>query len=519
MRKILLSLALAASLLGARAQNKATIESVVAMRLQNSGSVVADGQIKGYYMFFQSDKVDRKTNEYALQLFDANLNTLKTVKFTDDKDIVLMESSYNGNALMFMFYNDDQRMLTYRAYNIDGTKSYEYSRELDKKSNAYFKVALQALNDGEETDNSNLYNVNGRGFMALTPLKEDRKMTYEITFYGTDKRRTWTFNPIETGKYQAAQYLGNNDSIAVFEILSKDKLLSSETNSTLIGIDMSNGHKLYEMPTMFAGNTLYPMNIAPIRGTQNVMLIGPYYNGDGRVLQDRPAGLGVWVVDPKGKVLESKYNPYDGTLSRYVKVNSKGQVSNLGYIYIHNILQTEDGNFFAVGEGYHKVANAGGIAMAVLSGGRSAGSVSLTKLKITDLLTVQLNNKFELTNATIYEKTNNNFNLPGQTDFLTAHTMAMAARAYGAFDYRFTQVARDNRSFTTGYMDYEKSKDYKGLVFKTISYNDGKITNDQVPLKTDATTLVVFPAKPGFIMIAEYFKKKKKVELRLEKIN
>jgi len=519
MRKILLSVVLAAGLLGARAQTKATIESVVSVSMRNSGSIVADGQIKGYYFFYLSDKVDRKTNEYGLQLLDANLNTLKTVKFTDDKDIVLLESSYNGNSLMFMFYNDDDRTLTYRAYNIDGTKTFEYSRELDKKSNAYFKQALQMLNDGEETDNNNLYNVNGRGFMALTPLKEDRKMTYEVTFYGTDKRRTWTYNPVETGKYQAAQYLGNNDSIALFEILSKDKLLSRETESTLIGIDMANGRKLYEMPTQHGGNTLYPMNIAPIRGTQNVLLMGPYYNGDGRVLQDRPVGLGVWVVDSKGKVLQSKYNAYDGTLSKYVKVNSKGQVSNLGYVFIHNVLQTDDGNFFAIGEGYHKVANAGGIAMAVLSGGRSAGSMSMTKLKITDLLLLQMNSNFDLTNATIYEKTNNNFNLPGQTDFLTAHTMAMAARTMGAFDYRFTQVGRDYRSFTSGYLDYEKSKDYKGLVFKTISYNDGKVSNDQVPLKTEATNLHVYPAKPGFIMVAEYFKKKKKLDVRLEKIN
>jgi hypothetical protein len=518
MKQILFSLVLAAGLMTAQAQTKATIESVYSVRMRNSGTIVADGQIKGYYFFYQSDKIDKHTNEYGLQLLDANLNTLKTVKFTDDKDIVLLESSFNGDALMFMFYNDDDRMLTYRAYKTDGTKSFEYTRELDKKSNNYFKLALESLSDGEETDNTNLYNVNGRGFMALTPLKEDKKMTYEVTFYGTDRRRVWNFNPIETGKYQAALYLGNNDSIAVFEVLAKERLMSRETESTLIGLDMNTGRKVYEIPTQFGGNTLYPMNVATIRGTSNMMMVGPYYDGDGRVLQDKPKGLGIWVVDGKGKVIESKYNPYDGTLSKYVKVNAKGQVSDLGYIFIHNILQTDDGNFFAIGEGYHKAANALGIASAILSGGRSAGSGQMTKLVVTDMLMVKMNSKFELTGAQVYEKNNNNFSLRGG-DFLTAHSMALVARAMGYFDYRFTEVSKDNRSFTSGYMDYEKSKDYKGLVFHTISYTEGKISTDQVQLKTDATALHVMAAKPGFIMITEYFKKAKKMELRLEKIN
>src|SRR6476620_380545 len=78
---------------------KLTIDNVVSVTLRNSGVILERDQIKGYYFFYQSDKIDRKTNEYTLQLVDENLNKLKDIKFQDSKDIALLESSFNGTSL------------------------------------------------------------------------------------------------------------------------------------------------------------------------------------------------------------------------------------------------------------------------------------------------------------------------------------------------------------------------------------------------------------------------------------
>src|SRR5215217_8386996 len=188
------------------AQSKLSIDKVYSVTLRNSGPIIENEQIKGYYFFYQSDKVDKKTNEYTLQLLDENLNKLKDIKFTDSKNIALLESSFNGSSIVFMFYDDDQNMLDYRLYSMEGKQTYTYSKILDKKSEKYFKQQL-AMSGAEESENQNVFDIPGKGFVTVTALREDKNYTYDINFYASGKKRTWTYNPIEEGKFTSAQYL------------------------------------------------------------------------------------------------------------------------------------------------------------------------------------------------------------------------------------------------------------------------------------------------------------------------
>jgi len=280
-------------------------------------------------------------------------------------------------------------------------------------------------------------------------------------------------------------------------------------------LNLENGKKVFEIRTKDGAQQLYPMNLASLTGSSNFILIGPYYNGDDNVTKDESLGLGIWIMNNQGSVVRSKYISWTSDLSKFLKVSNKGNLADLGYIYFHRIVQTQDGRVFAIGEGYKKNANAAGIALSVLT--RSYAS-NFTKLVITDMLFLELTDKFELLNAKIYEKNNNVFAIPG-TDFVSPHTLALVAKADGAFDYTFTQMGENKESFVSGYTDWEKSKNYKGLVFHSISYYDGKVSNDQINLKTEASNLRIMPAKPGSVLLIEYFKKAKKLEMRMEKIN
>jgi len=512
--RLLLLACIQIGLVPAFAQSKLSIENVYSVTLRNSGTIQAKEQIKGYFFFYQSDKVDKHTNEYTLQLVDENLNKLKDIKFTDSKDIVLLESSYNGDKMMFTFFDDEQNTLDYRIFGMDGKKVYNYSKVLDKRSKAYFKQAL-SMNTGEESSNQNVFDIEQKGFISVTPLREDKKYTYEVNFYSTQKKKTWAYNPAEDGKYTMAQYLGATDSIALIEVMSKDNAMTKHVESTLIGLNLENGKKVFEIRTKDGAQQLYPMNLASLTGSSNFILIGPYYNGDDNVTKDESLGLGIWIMNNQGSVVRSKYISWTSDLSKFLKVSNKGNLADLGYIYFHRIVQTQDGRVFAIGEGYKKNANAAGIALSVLT--RSYAS-NFTKLVITDMLFLELTDKFELLNAKIYEKNNNVFAIPG-TDFVSPHTLALVAKADGAFDYTFTQMGENKESFVSGYTDWEKSKNYKGLVFHSISYYDGKVSNDQINLKTEASNLRIMPAKPGSVLLIEYFKKAKKLEMRMEKIN
>ena len=93
------------------AQGKLSIDNVHAAFLRNSGTIMENNQIKGYFFLYQSDKIDRNTNEYTLQILDQNVNKVIDIKFQDSKYINLLEAAYNNSSLAFLFKNDDTKTL------------------------------------------------------------------------------------------------------------------------------------------------------------------------------------------------------------------------------------------------------------------------------------------------------------------------------------------------------------------------------------------------------------------------
>lgn len=73
---------------------------------------------------------------------------------------------------------------------------------------------------------------------------------------------------------------------------------------------------------------------------------------------------------------------------------------------------------------------------------------------------------------------------------------------------------------------YRTNESEKGKVFKQPKLNVvTKYADQEQPTaalfdgKTDATRVVYLPAKPGYIMVSEYFKKEKTMRNRLEKVD
>ncbi|RYY70524.1 MAG: hypothetical protein EOO13_06320, partial [Chitinophagaceae bacterium] len=79
-----------------------SIENVQKVSLRNTDAIKEGTEVKGYYFFYVSDKIDKKTNEYTLQITDNNLKKLKDIKFEDSKDLSILESSFNGTDLIFL---------------------------------------------------------------------------------------------------------------------------------------------------------------------------------------------------------------------------------------------------------------------------------------------------------------------------------------------------------------------------------------------------------------------------------
>jgi hypothetical protein len=498
---------------GLQAQSKLSIDKVYSAYLRNSGSIIEKGQIKGYFFLYQSDKIDRHTNEYTLQILDENLNKVRNIKFEDSKKLSLLESAYNGSSLSFLFKNDDDKTLDMKIYDLDGKLKYAYSRAFDRKTDALMKQYATMHTD--EGMNKNVFDLGEAGYVSVLPMRDGKDRTYEVDFYSSLEKRQWTYTPPDDGDHYAfAEYIGGTDSLMVLEVLKKARALTGKVTSHLVGINLFTRKKVFDIDYANEKQVLVPSTVVPMEGSDNLMLVGGYYDKDQDVLKDFSRGMAIAEMTTGGKIIGTTYNSWAGEFGRFLPTNSKGKIDDIGYLYIHKVIKTPDHRLFAVAEGYKRNANAAGIALSVLVG----GDVGVTKIVVTDLVLMEFNDKDKVVNATIYNKTHNTALAGIASDEVSQHMLAAYLKSSGAFDYEFTTGEPDNSHFTICYSDYEHSSEYKGRTFNSIHYNGNKFNTDKIPLSSKATLMRVFPAKQGSVMILEYFKKDKRLDFRLEKL-
>lgn len=495
---------------------KISIDNVRKAALRTSDAIRQGADVKGYYFFYISDKIDKKTNQYTLRILDNNLNQLKDIKFEDSKHVTVLESSFNGTDLIFLFYNEDELTFEYQVYGADGKrKPFNYTRQLSKKEKRYLEMTYLATNDEENTFKG-LYPIDGKGFISNMPSREEKDYTFQVDYFSTEKRKQWTYIPTEDAKRTAGDYLGTHNGVVYFEVLKFKSMMDQKPDSYLLGLDLETGRKLFEKPTD-GKFRFYPSSLSVISG--KAYLYGEYFDVGANIMKDKSQGFAFWGVDEKGVVTSEKYNSWELQLGKFVNVTAKGKIDDFGYMFLHAIVQTPDGSVYAVGEGYKKAASALGITAKILAGGRGTG-ISTVKVKVTDMIMVQFDKDFNVKGVKVYPKNSNNVELEGGMEFVSVALLGkMIKYNYGGFDYRYLQTNADLSSFSVCYSDYERSKEYKGGVFKSITYNEGKITEDRINTKSDATVTWVLPGKQGQVLLIDYYKKDKRLDAHFEKLN
>ena len=430
-----------------------------------------------------------------------------------------MEAACNGSTQAFLFKNGEDKTLDMKVYDIDGTLKYTYTREYDRRTDELMK-RYETMNTDEGT-NQNVYDLGPEGYASVLPLRDGKQRTYEVDYYSSLEKKQWTYTPDDDEEHYAnAEFLGSTDSLIILEVMKKSRALSGRASAHLVGINfITKKKKAFDLDNENDEYTFVSSGVEPVKGTNQVMVFGSYFKKGDNIVKDNSKGLAIYGIDSKGKVLTKTYNSWADEFAKYLPTNSKGKIDNIGYLYIHKVIQMPGGNMFVVGEGFKRQASAGGIALNVL--GAFAGArtgVGVTKIVTTDMVMMQFNDKYKITNATIYDKTNNDAVISSMSDASSVHAIGMYLKMTGAFDYEFTTVDIDNANFVVCYSDWVRSSDYKGQTFNSIRFNGTKFSTDKIELKSKASRLKVFPAKAGSIMIMEYFKKDKRLDFRLEKL-
>jgi hypothetical protein len=492
---------------------KLSIENVHKVSLRNSDAIKEGTEVKGYYFFYVSDKIDKKTNEYTLQITDNNLKKLKDIKFQDSKNVSVLESSFNGTDLIFLLYNDKERTFEYQTYGADGKKKNTYLRQLTKKEERYLETSYLSVDD--EQTYKGLYPIEGKGFISNMPSREDKDYTFQIDFFSTEKKKQWTYIPTIGAKKFIGDYLGCLNGVVYIEVLKFGGMFDQNPESFILGLSLETGKQLFEQSTDKAKYKFYPASMSVLNN--KAVIFGEYFDPNGNMIKDKSKGFAFWDVDEKGVTLREKYCSWELDMGKYLDVSSKGKIDNFGFMYLHNMVQTADGNIYAIGEGFKKVASALGIASKILTRGHG---LSATKIKVTDMLLIKFDKDFNVKGATIYDKNSNSVELQSGMEFVSTPLIGkMVKYTYGEFDYAYTQSNKDFSSFTVCYSDYVRGKDYKGGTFNSISFNDGKITTDKINTKSDATRTAVLPGVQGQVLILDYYRKDKRLDAHFEKLN
>ena len=492
---------------------KTTISNVQRSSFRSTDVIKQGAEVKGYYFFYVSDKIDKHTNEYTLRIMDNNLNQLKDVKFLDSKGVTVLESSFNGTDLIFLFYNEEDMTFDFQIFGADGNKKpFIYSRILSKKEKNYLTEIYQRLTD-EESSFKGIFPVEEKGFISNTPSIDDGNYTFQINYYSSQKKKQWSFTPFDDYKRVVGDYLGYNNGVVYLEVLKYKSIMSGNPESSLIGLNLETGKMVFDKPTN-GKFKFYPSTISVING--QTYLYGEYFKLDDNIIKDHSLGLAFWSIDEKGKVIAEKYNSWATDVAKYLNVSAKGKIDDFGYLYLHNMVQTAGGDIYAIGEGYRKVASAAGIVTKIIGG----GEMSVAKFQVTNLALVQFDKEFNLKGIKIYEKNENNLELPNGFEFNSSALLGKYIKyATNGFDYRYIQSNMDNSTFSICYSDYERSKDYKGGTFKSISFNNGKFSEDKINTLSKASTSWVLPGKLGQVLLVDYYKKDKKIEAHFEKLN
>lgn len=499
------------------AQNKLTLDNVVTAYVKNAGAIKEGNLIKGYYIFYESDKIDRKTREYTIQILDQNTNITKKATFQDSKDVDLIDAEFNETHLCFFFLNRNQKKYLYKIFDVEGKLKYEYEKEYDNGDFMLFDAQRKMMDPDGEGQSNTLIAIPGLGFASLMPVRQNGANLFEIGYYSSVSNKNNVYRPEFEERQTGAMCLGVVDSTLFLEVGKRKRLLSGESKTTTYAFNLITQKKVFELEDNFDGKyRAMPTYMQKEEGTNNLLMVASYFEESDNIAKDYGQGVAMYTMTTKGQVLAKQYNPWQGTFSKFIPVNEKGKIDDIGYLSIQKIIKAADGKVFVLAEGYKRNFSALGAGLSILT----RSNQGFTKIVVTDMVLMEYDNAYKLVNATVYNKRHQDAGLPGgMSDYNSQHAIAYLLKVAGAFGYNFTTTNKDNSSFSFCYSDYEKTKEYKGSTFNSLHYTNGKFTTDKIQLSSKASFMRIFPAKQGYVGIYEYFKKEKKLEFRLEKMN
>lgn len=518
MKKINLLTLCCLLILGMKSQNY-DITGIKKIHPLSLRPLIEQDEVKGYYAFYAIDKASKKQVVYNLAILDNNLKQTYSVEMTKSDKVILLESAYNGAGFCLAFIDLREKMIEYVLLDKTGKTVGTKSIKVSKSEAQMYQMALTAE---ESYYSGGMLSVKNKGFLRVG-YESESGLRIQLDLIDNSGKIKWTADsgePESEKSFESASGLYADDKTIIAAISTRGKKLSAKGMETdLVFLNTDSGKELFKIKQNGAKNQLQFFGADYNENSSTFFVYGQYFATGDNLLKDDSKGLFIQEVGLDGKIKNESYTPWAGDINRIIVKKMKDKMKDNMKIFIHKVVRTSDGKMFAIGEQYRKAASALGIASMALSGGKSG--VAAVKIEMYNILAFEFDNNFKIKDVHVVEKEKSNVSLPQGMGMMDANVLGFAMATWGYFDYCFTTTTSDKKQFNCAYINFDRDKEAgSDYTIGSVACNkEQKIVFDKMKLTSDPTFFRVLPCKPGYIAIYEYFKKKKKAVLRLEKQN
>jgi uncharacterized protein DUF6770 len=483
-------------------------DGVKNITIRNVGVIRKNNTIEGYFSFYQFDKVDRKTLLFRLNLMDANLNEIGTKDIQGPKDWELVGSGFDGNNFCFRFW--DEKAKTF--------ESKVYDQQANEVSSSTIKVNYRPTGSDYEKYRSLVIqetNIDeNNGFIDY--VFNDPNEAFIVTYINGATKNSWqkAYEPEGKSKIMMPSYLNANDEMILTGVSRLERgLYNNKTDHSILANSTKDGSVLFDMSMEFGDNYVVPVN-AIFEGDK-IVIVGLNYKS-AKTLTTAPDGMAFIEVDKHGKLLKSNFKTFEESLGKYMAIEDH-KLKDGYYLYFHDIVRTNHNTNVVIAEKFRKAVDAGGVALSLVGAG---GPI---KLQFENMVAIEYDLDGNVLQAVEIPKGKGNTGLfPSYTGFMAPYLLATISDMFGWMDYGYSLKNDDNSEITFSFIDRDRlSPDAKKTDnFGQIKYKDGKFTSDKIPIKNEKADIThLFPAKSGYVLQMNYFKKDKKLEMDMIKLN
>jgi len=504
---------------GVQAQTE-TYQNILKYSTRSSGSIIKNNKVEGYYFFTPVEKLDRKNTAYTVNMLDNNLSKVASFELVRPKKVVLMEVVFNDDAFMFQFYDTKEKTLEFVSMDRSGKQL--GSVILDDLPRAeLFRIGLGLSN--ADVENVSIWPLGNEGFVRNT-YQKDKKLGYQIEAYDNNMKSKWTHGTPEKSEFvEGADVLHSGEKYVTLSVIKKKSALTRKFDTYFVLLDAVTGKELIH--TKMVDNVeglLTVMSTYVDEAEDEILIVGEYFKPDDDVMKDESLGLYVRSIDRGGEDIKFKKFGWDTDLAKFkqtaVETGEKNADKSGNRLFVHKFVRSKSGHLVVVAEQFRKQVSALGV-LAKSTG----GSASALEVRIGNMVVIEFTPEYEVKDYKIYEKRPTRINLGEGYGFANLQTIAYLCQTMGYFGYQFTLMDDETDTYDMIYSDRDTKDEDNGkksdIMLGVVSMKNGKVENQRIPINSDAKYVTYLAAKPGYILIQEYYKKEKRLTVRLEKIN